>query len=144
MTDQTWKPSRRMVLKVAGAAVTVTFVAGCGANGGTNGEAAPVPDAQAVRASVESAITQGTVPVGGAQFLEDAGVVLTQPTQGNYKVFSDVCPHQNGRVSFVDEKTGQLVCALHGSKFDPATGEVEVGPAATGLAPVDVPVPGAS
>lgn len=144
MTDQTRTPSRRTVLKVAGAAVTVTFVAGCGASGSENGQATATPDTQAVRASVESAITQGTIPVGGAQFLKDAGVVVTQPTQGNYKVFSDVCPHQNGRVSFVDDKTGHLVCPLHGSQFDPATGEVRMGPAATGLAAVDVPVPGAN
>lgn len=144
MSNETRAPSRRMVLRVAGVAVTVTFLAGCGASGGKNGGTAPGQDTEAVQTAVESAITQGTVPVGGAQFLKDAGVVVTQPAQGDYKVFSDVCPHQNGRVSIVAEGTGNLVCTLHGSQFDPVTGEVKVGPAATGLAPIDVAVPGAN
>ncbi|WP_226913610.1 Rieske (2Fe-2S) protein [Gephyromycinifex aptenodytis] len=140
--EQNKAPSRRMVLKVAGAAVTVTFLAGCGGQG-NDSAAAPIDTAE-VRAAVEKAVSAGTVPVGGAQFLSDAGVVVTQPTKGDYRVFSDVCPHQNGRVSIVDKGTGRLVCALHGSQFNPATGAAEVGPASTGLTPVEVPVSGST
>ena len=75
------------------------------------------------------------------EFLEEERVIITQPTAGQYKVFSDVCLHQNGRVTMQDESTGRLVCVLHGSQFDPATGEVIVGPSAYGLKPVDVAVP---
>ncbi|WP_176489776.1 Rieske (2Fe-2S) protein [Mobilicoccus massiliensis] len=134
-------PSRRTVLKIAGAGgaiATVTFVSACGS--GEKKSEAPDKDNAKVQAAVQQAVTSGQVPVGGAAFLTDVGAVVTQPTTGQYKVFSTWCPHAGAEVTMLDEKTGRIVCVLHGSQFDPTTGEVKVGPSPAGLKPIEVAV----
>jgi nitrite reductase/ring-hydroxylating ferredoxin subunit len=72
------------------------------------------------------------VPVGGANFdLASQGVIVTQPTQGTFEAFSNVCPHQHQMVSRTDGT--QLVCPFHGSHFSMTDGSVQSGPAPTGL-----------
>ncbi|WP_168581585.1 Rieske (2Fe-2S) protein [Gephyromycinifex aptenodytis] len=134
--------NRRVLLKAAGVVATLTVVAGCS----SRGESSPATevDIEQIRAAADAAVAAGEVPVGGAAFLEDVKAVVTQPTAGDYKVFSDVCHHANGRVSRVDPDTGDLVCVLHGSVFDPATGAVKAGPSPRGLdslAPTATPSP---
>lgn len=144
--EKTETHDRRTVLKLAGAGgaaiATITFVAGCGSGGdeGSGGSKEAAQPSAEVQAAVEQAVTGGQVKVGGAAFLEEAGVVVTQPTAGDYKVFSDKCPHQNAPVTMLDEGSGRIVCVLHGSQFDPTTGEVVVGPSARGLTPMAVDV----
>lgn len=134
-------PTRRTVLTVAGTLATVTFMSACaGTEAGGDAEVEPQEDTTQMQAAVQRLVSEGSIPVGGAEFLDDEGVIVTHPAQDEYRVFSDVCPHQQGRVSAVDEASGRLVCPLHGSQFDSTTGDVVVGPSAEGLTPMDVDV----
>lgn len=127
-------PGRREVLKVAGlGAVTITFLAGCGGGGPkADGEVPKVEVGAEAKEAVRAAVASGEIPVGGGKHLREAEVVITRPAADEYKVFSDACPHQGGKVSQVN-KEGRPVCPLHGSQFDPRTGAAIVGPAGTPL-----------
>ncbi|WP_323182779.1 Rieske (2Fe-2S) protein [Aldersonia sp. NBC_00410] len=77
------------------------------------------------------------VPVGSG--IIAGGVVLTQPSQGEYRGFSVVCPHQGCAVDSVTN--GTINCPCHGSKFN-LDGSVAVGPATRSLATRQVSVQG--
>ncbi|MGB5951330.1 MAG: Rieske (2Fe-2S) protein [Ornithinimicrobium sp.] len=80
------------------------------------------------------------VPVGGTSFDEDANIVYSQPSEGEFRAFDATCPHQGCAVSnFAD---GRLVCPCHNSQFDPDSGDVLGGPATSGLTSKDVTVSG--
>ncbi|ALA66416.1 Rieske (2Fe-2S) protein [Corynebacterium lactis] len=64
------------------------------------------------------------IPVGGGVVV--GGYVVTQPEKGKFAAFSNVCPHQNGRITEV--RDGVMICPNHGSEFDIATGKVIAGP----------------
>lgn len=144
------EPDRRSVLR-AGVAVTiagfaVTVVSGCGAgkSTGTNQSASTVNDlSDEAKQAIEAAITSGQVTVGRPAFLPNAQVIVTEPVKGSYKVFSNICTHQGARVDQVNAN-GNLVCSLHGSQFNPATGAAEVGPAGKTLPNKDAKVQGGS
>ncbi|WP_323100084.1 Rieske (2Fe-2S) protein [Intrasporangium sp. YIM S08009] len=89
-----------------------------------------------------TSIPTSEVPVGGAKFLPDARTVVTQPKAGTFKAFDTTCPHQGCAVSSV--QGDQLVCPCHQSHFALATGDVESGPAPTGLTPKTVTVSGSN
>ncbi|MDO5629437.1 MAG: Rieske (2Fe-2S) protein, partial [Mobilicoccus sp.] len=135
-------PSRRPVHMGAGGLATVRFRRACaGAGTGGEGDAVTEPheDSAAMQEAVQQVITAG-IPVGEAEFLQEHGVVVTHPSDDDYRVFSTVCPHQNGTVDAVDQGSGRLVCRIHGSQFDPITGEVVVGPSAEGLLAKDIDI----
>lgn len=124
-------PARRQVLVGAGtAAVAVAVVAACG-----SGSQPPA------NASEGSGPTTGTVvvkaadvPVGGGVVVPAERVVVTQPSAGQFKAFSVVCPHQGCSVTTV--RDGFIICPCHGSQFAVATGEPTAGsPAKSGLTP---------
>ncbi|GAA1182809.1 Rieske (2Fe-2S) protein [Ornithinimicrobium humiphilum] len=119
--------SRRQVLRAAGATALVpagvTALAGCGPDGG--GSEPTVADDGTV--TVPAADT----PVGGATYYADPGLVVTQPTEGEFHAYDATCPHQGCAASLFED--GRVVCPCHGSAFDPATGDVVDGPAETGL-----------
>ncbi|MCH9736991.1 MAG: Rieske (2Fe-2S) protein [Mycobacterium sp.] len=71
------------------------------------------------------------VPVGGGHVLADQAIVVVQPSEGTFRAFSAVCPHQGCSVR--DVADGTINCACHGSKFDIADGSVVRGPARTAL-----------
>lgn len=81
--------------------------------------------------SAADAIQAADVPVGGGTVIESLKVVVTQPTEGDFKAFSAVCPHQGCTVASVADNT--ITCPCHGSEFDAATGAVKKGPATSGL-----------
>lgn len=131
-------------------AVGVVAVAGAGLTAcGTEAESA-VDAAASTASSAASSAASGAagavrdlakkadIPVGGGTIIDSAKVVITQPTEGDYKAFSAVCPHQGCTVSSVEN--GEITCACHGSTFDIATGDVTKGPATTGLAAKSVSV----
>jgi Rieske Fe-S protein len=120
-------------------AVGVIAVAGAGLTAcGTDAEQAV--DAAASSASsaasgaagaVQDLAKKADIPVGGGTIIDSAKVVITQPTEGDYKAFSAVCTHQGCTVSSVED--GKIKCACHGSEFDASTGDVTKGPATSGL-----------
>lgn len=95
-----------------------------------------------IEAAIGEAITGKQVPVGHAKFFPDAAVVLTHPSAGHYVVLSSTCTHQRARISRLVD--GKLACPLHGSRFDPATGEPVAGPAQEALPHAEVTVSGDS
>ena len=149
--------SRRRVLASAGVLGAVAVVTtACGssssgvpaasspaASGAAPSSAAP---GSAAPGAGDSPSVSGTtlgptsdVPVGGGKIYPDAGVVVTQPTAGEFKAFSDVCTHQGCTVS---EVTTTIDCACHGSEFSITDGSVVQPPATQALAAKTVTVSG--
>lgn len=126
--------SRRESLLAAG--VVVAGAAGLTACGSGEAVGAAASSAASAAASAAAsvagdAIAAASVPVGGGVILDKLKVVVTQPTSGDFKAFSAVCPHQGCTVNAVED--GQIICPCHGSAFDIATGAVTKGPATSGL-----------
>ncbi|MFI0240687.1 Rieske (2Fe-2S) protein [Streptomyces sp. NPDC016845] len=151
--------TRRGVL-VAGAAA---LAAGCSKYGGENdgGGAQPEPSAPAVSsgasgssgssgakpsgepsAAPDELAKTSDIPVGGGKVFADEKVVVTQPTQGDFKAFSAVCTHQGCTVNAVSD--GTIDCPCHGSKFKIADASVAGGPAPRPLPPQKITVTGKS
>lgn len=84
--------------------------------------------------------TTDEVPVGGGLILSDEQIVITQPTEGEFKAFTAVCTHQGLLVTSVED--GTIHCANHGSAYSAETGEVESPPAPSALAEVSITVEG--
>ncbi len=85
-------------------------------------------------------VAAADVPVGGGVALTDVKIVVTQPTEGEFKAFSGICTHQGGTIDKVEG--GDMVCPLHGSRFSIQDGSVDQGPASNPLPPVPVEVRG--
>lgn len=142
-------PSRRSVLRAAAtitvAGVAVTVLGGCGGgqlpaeSGGSGSQQPQLTDS--AKAAIAKAVQSGQVPVGKAKILSDVGLIVSQPTAGQYVALSTYCPHAGGRVSEISSR-GFLRCPLHGSEFDPATGAVKVGPSNQGLGTQKIAVDG--
>ena len=67
------------------------------------------------------------VPVGGGIVLADAKLVVTQPSDGEFKCFTAVCTHKGCTVGSVED--GEIACPCHGSRFSATDGTVVNGPA---------------
>jgi Rieske Fe-S protein len=80
------------------------------------------------------------VPVGSGKIFAADKVVVTQPTEGDFKAFSAVCTHQGCVVSAVQGK--DIDCSCHGSKFSITDGSVVNGPATQPLPEMKVSVEG--
>jgi len=85
-------------------------------------------------------IALADIPVGGGVVVADPPVVVTQPTAGDVKAFTAICPHQGCLVS--DVSNNEILCACHGSKFSALDGSVIQGPAVEGLSAAAVSVDG--
>ena len=120
--------SRRESLMVAGVAVAGT--AGLTACGSSAGDAVASAASGAASAAGD-AIAQADIPVGGGKVFDALKVVITQPTAGDFKAFSAICPHQGCTVNGVS--SDGITCPCHGSTFDIATGAVTKGPATSAL-----------
>lgn len=127
--------SRRIVFQGMGALGVAAVLAACGGGGGEDDEGGGGDAAPAAGAVLTAA---ADVPVGGGIVLGDQGVVVTQPTEGEFKAFSASCPHQGNTVTGVED--GTIECSFHGSSFSAETGEREGGPATTGLSEVEITV----
>jgi Rieske Fe-S protein len=71
------------------------------------------------------------VPVGGGVIESATSVVVVQPTAGDFKAYSAVCPHQGCTVDGI--ANGKITCPCHGSVFKVSDGSVVNGPATQGL-----------
>jgi Rieske Fe-S protein len=140
--------TRRSVVVGALAVGGAAALAACGADEAptptTSPDAAPPesPDgeAEAPAAGGDVLVPVADVPVGSGVIVAGAGVVVTQPTDGEFKGFSSACTHQGCQVSSVDGES--IVCACHGSRFSVVDGSVQAGPATAPLAEVAVAVDG--
>ena len=80
------------------------------------------------------------IEVGGGTIFNDQRVVVTQPTEGQFKCFTAVCTHQGCIVSSVSD--GDIHCKCHGSAFSIEDGSVVNGPATSPLAEQQITVKG--
>lgn len=120
--------TRRDALGLAATAGTALSLTACGGGDDESsaGSAGPVR------------VATTDVPSDGG--LVQDGVVITQPSEGEFVAFDAECPHQGCAVSEVT--SAEIVCPCHGSTFDAGSGEVVTGPATEGLAEKKVTVEG--
>ena len=134
-------PNRRTVL-VGGAAAAAAGVAACGVSptpapqGGTPSGSTSAPPVAAGSAGTQVGAATD-VPVGGALFVEELELVVTQPVAGTFTGLSAVCTHTGCIVNRLDGAT--LVCPCHGSRYG-LDGAVQAGPAPRALDPRAVAV----
>jgi Rieske Fe-S protein len=142
--------SRRTVLRgvvAAGAIGMATpLLAGCGGGsssspdgGGTTlGESDPGSSGAGAGTKL---VATSEVPVGSGKILTGPKIVVTQPTQGDYKAFTAVCTHLGCTVGSISD--GFIICPCHGSHYAIATGvPTPDSPAKAPLAPIDIKVKG--
>ncbi|MET9433055.1 Rieske (2Fe-2S) protein [Streptomyces sp. NPDC006551] len=137
--------ARRTVVSAAGGAGLAVALAACGA--GADGKAGAETDGKADGGTSGAPQDAGAplartadIPVGGGKVLADQGVVITQPTAGEFKAFSSKCTHQGCAVSGVGD--GVITCPCHQSLFDVSDGSVKGGPATAPLPPTPIKVEG--
>jgi nitrite reductase/ring-hydroxylating ferredoxin subunit len=144
-------PTRRTVVAGVGAAGLAAALTACGSSndssGSVNNAATPAQGGSSGSSSAASGggseLAQTTdIPQGGGKVFEAQKVVVTQPSSGQFKAFSAVCPHQGCLVN--DVSGGTINCPCHGSKFSVTDGSVKNGPATSGLAAANVSVDGTS
>lgn len=143
--------TRRALLAGAGAVGAAVVLAACGSNDdqGT-GKSAPTSggpgatgagDAEGGNRDSTGPLARTTdIPVGGGTVFASKGVVITQPTAGQFKGFDPICTHQGCPVSNVDG--GTINCTCHGSRFSITDGSVKQGPATRPLAAKNLKVTG--
>ncbi len=131
--------SRRAVVLHAGlAAAALTGLSACSA------DRPPVQSGTDPGGGAAITAKTADIPVGGGKVFVDRAAnqhaVITQPTAGEFKAFSSICPHAQCDVS---EVTTTINCAgCHQSAFSIADGSVVKPPATTGLSARTVTVEG--
>ncbi len=151
--DERSTPTRRTVLRgVAIAGVGLPVLAACGADDDPSGTDATTPesgsggsadndDGESTAAGGGDVVaSKSDVPEGGGVILADDGVVVTQPTAGQFRGFSSTCTHQGCTLDNVTD--GTINCICHGSMFSIQNGKVAGGPATEPLPTVPIIVAG--
>jgi nitrite reductase/ring-hydroxylating ferredoxin subunit len=128
-------PTRRTVLLATGAAA---LTVGCSEYGDDNDSGSSSVEASAGQVLARTS----EIPVGGGKIFADEKVVVTQPTEGEFKAFSNICTHQQCPVANVSD--GTINCTCHGSKFSITDGAVENPPATKPLPEQQIKVSGES
>jgi Rieske Fe-S protein len=102
---------------------------GAGASTATSAAASASASASsAVGGTAAGALTAtSAIPVGGGKIFTAQTTVVTQPTAGEYKVFSAVCTHMGCIVNQI--ANGRIDCPCHGSEYSITDGAVLAGPA---------------
>ncbi|MEU7619819.1 Rieske (2Fe-2S) protein [Micromonospora rifamycinica] len=138
------KQTRRALLAGAGAVGASVLLTACGDD---SGDEPTSPTSSGAPAATNAGGGPGTVvaktadiPVGGGQVYAAQGVVITQPTAGQFKAFDPICTHQGCPVSNVDG--GTINCTCHNSAFAITDGAAKSGPATTPLAAKQIKVEG--
>ncbi|MFF7070120.1 Rieske (2Fe-2S) protein [Streptomyces pseudovenezuelae] len=133
-------PSRRVVVAAVGAAGLALTLNACGSEDDPSPAAS---DAAGAGAGAGSALAKTSdIPEGGGKIFKDSGVVVTQPTAGEFKAFSSKCTHQGCAVSGITN--GVITCPCHKSEFSVADGSVKKGPATQPLPEAKITVSGDS
>lgn len=139
------RPPRRAVIVSAVLGAVATAVAACSTSGKAPAAGSGTASSAPAPASTSSALTSGTlaktadVPVGSGVIVGDT--VITQPTAGDFKGFSPVCPHRGCNVDAITD--GKIVCPCHHSEFN-LDGTVAQGPATKPLDAKPIAVQGDS
>ena len=129
--------SRRAVVGgILGVGVGVPLLAACGSDdessGGSSGGGGSTASGPVGKTS--------EVPVGSGKIFTADKVVVTQPTEGDFKAFSSICTHQSCPVTKIEGE--DIACTCHGSKFSIKDGSVVNGPATKPLSALSVKVSG--
>ncbi|GAB2949401.1 Rieske (2Fe-2S) protein [Nonomuraea fastidiosa] len=142
--------TRRAVFAGVGAGGLALAISACSGDSGTDtAQTAPstagsgAPEASATQSSASGGgalAKKADIPVGGGTVFKDQKVVVTQPTEGEFKAFSAICTHKGCPVSSVED--GAIVCPCHNSRFAIADGSVTGGPAQQPLAAQEIKVEG--
>ncbi|QPT53288.1 Rieske (2Fe-2S) protein [Rothia kristinae] len=121
-SDRPAGTTRRRALAGAGAAAgAAVLLAACG-----DGKDSAT-DAETIAEPLDLAGTDEVPEGGSVQKAKDGTtVLLTQPSKGEFKAFSTVCPHQG---CTVNADGAQLTCPCHHSVFSIEDGSVQAGPA---------------
>ncbi|MFY1693763.1 Rieske (2Fe-2S) protein [Plantactinospora sp. WMMB782] len=141
MSDELTGPgtqTRRALLAGAGAVGVSVVLAACGTGdddaldgtGSSPSGGAPAPSGSAsapAEGGTAALAKKSEIPVGGGKIFADQQIVVTQPTEGEFKAFSSICTHQQCPVTGVDG--GTINCSCHFSKFSVADGSPKGGPA---------------
>jgi len=150
-THRAGDPSRRaLVAGVVGFGVGVPLVAACGSDdsadagsgsgSGSGGSDSGGGSGGGTGTTSGSIGKTSEVPVGGGKIFAGEKVVVTQPTEGDFKAFSAVCTHQGCVVAEI--KGEEIDCTCHGSKFSITDGAPLTGPATKPLESLKVTVTG--
>ncbi|MGW3497809.1 Rieske (2Fe-2S) protein [Streptomyces sp. NPDC001020] len=148
-------PSRRTVVAAVGVTGLATALTACGgseSNSSTKpsglpdkskSSAGPSEPGSGAAGSGGTVLTKTSeIPEGGGKIFADQGVVVTQPTKGQFKAFSSKCTHQGCAVT--DIADGSIVCPCHHSEFSVTDGSVKTGPASQPLPAENIAVDGDS
>ncbi|RYB90524.1 Rieske (2Fe-2S) protein [Nocardioides oleivorans] len=144
---------RRALSGTAAIAVGVPVLAACGSDEtdsatdpATSGASDPTSDPSSSETSDagggEALASAADVPVGGCFVVSAAKIVVTQPTEGDFKAFTAVCTHQGCLVETSSD--GTIPCPCHSSTFSLEDGSPISGPASSALASVAITVDGDS
>ena len=149
--------SRRTLTSMAVAGVGVPLLVACGDDGDSatdsNGSSTPSEtttssggDPSASESSggggggSEGFASTSEIEVGGGTIFADEAVVVTQPTEGEFRGFDLTCTHQGCAVNDVSD--GVIICPCHGSRYSIEDGSPVSGPAPSPLATVEITVEG--
>lgn len=137
--------SRRSVVSAAGVVSLAAALAACGESddgyGSDQADEQTPAEPEAPEGAAGAALAKTSeIPVGGGKIFKDQGVVVTQPTEGDFKAFSNRCTHKQCPVTSVEG--GTINCPCHGSKFSIADGSVKAAPAPKPLPAAEIKVDG--
>ncbi|WP_069766106.1 Rieske (2Fe-2S) protein [Streptomyces sp. LUP47B] len=133
-------PSRRVVVAAVGAAGLALTLNACGSEDDSSSSSSSSSSDTAAGGSVLAKTSD--IPEGGGKIFKDSGVVVTQPTAGEFKAFSSKCTHQGCAVTGITN--GVITCPCHKSEFSVTDGSVKKGPATQPLPEEKITVSGDS
>ncbi|MGX1915234.1 Rieske (2Fe-2S) protein [Streptomyces phaeochromogenes] len=145
MSSESLKPApalcRRTLLAALGGAGIAATLTACGGSDDSSSGSSDASKSSGSGGGTALAKTTD-IPEGGGKVFADEGVVVTQPTAGEFKAYSTVCPHQKQQINSVAD--GTITCPAHGSQFNATDGSVKKGPATSGLTAAKITVSGDS
>ncbi|MFF0093160.1 Rieske (2Fe-2S) protein [Streptomyces canus] len=136
-------PSRRVVVAAVGAAGLALTLNACGSEDDSSSSSSSSSASSSDTAAGGSVLAKTSdIPEGGGKIFKDSGVVVTQPTAGEFKAFSSKCTHQGCAVTGITN--GVITCPCHKSEFSVTDGSVKKGPATQPLPEEKISVSGDS
>lgn len=128
--------SRRAVVGgFVGLGIGLPLVAACGSGseGGSTGSSGGTTSSGPIGKTSD-------VPVGSAKIYTSEKVMVSQPTQGDFKAFSTICTHQQCPITKLEGD--EIECTCHFSRFKTSDGSVVKGPATKPLTELKVTTTG--